>query len=255
MPQYVQRQAALAGALPQALPGGLRGLRTSGNREDTILIGETSPRGNSHVVAPAALPARDAVPGRQYRKAKSCASCRPTATPTTRTRRAPARASCRRQRDDVTIGVLSRLITALDKAGRRGALPKRPADPPDRVRHPVARRTRSPASRSQRQAAYLAIAEHMAYVNPRVALFSQYLMSDDPPRTSGYRYGGFESGLRTRDGKKKPAYQALPRCRSRSRRYGSSDVLWGLVRPQPADDQGDDRGRKPRARRLAKLGR
>ena len=30
-----------------------------------------------------------------------------------------------------------------------------------------------------KQAAYLAIAEHMAYVNPRVAAFSQYLMSDD----------------------------------------------------------------------------
>ena len=34
-------------------------------RKDTILIGETSPRGNSNVVAPARLPARDAVPGLQ----------------------------------------------------------------------------------------------------------------------------------------------------------------------------------------------
>ena len=88
-------------------------------------------------------------------------------------------------------------------------MPERPAGLPDRVRHPVARRTRSPASRSTKQAAYLAIAEHIAYVNPRVAAFSQYLMSDDPPRSSGYRYGGFESGLRTRDGKKKPAYKGF----------------------------------------------
>ena len=35
----------------------------------------------------------------------------------------------------------------------------------------------------ERQAAYLAVAEHIAYVNPRVAAFSQYLMSDDPPRS------------------------------------------------------------------------
>ena len=49
----------------------------------------------------------------------------------------------------------------------------------------------------------------MAYVNPRVAAFSQYLMSDDPPRSSGYRYGGFESGLRTADGKEKPAYKGF----------------------------------------------
>ena len=31
----------------------------------------------------------------------------------------------------------------------------------------------------ERQAAYLAVAEHIAYVNPRVAAFSQYLLSDD----------------------------------------------------------------------------
>ena len=38
--------------------------------------------------------------------------------------------------DDVTIGVLSRLVRALDRAGRAGALPRAPADLPDRVRHP-----------------------------------------------------------------------------------------------------------------------
>ena len=49
----------------------------------------------------------------------------------------------------------------------------------------------------------------MAYVNPRVVAFSQYLMSDDPPRVDGYRYGGFESGLRDSDGKAKPAYEGF----------------------------------------------
>jgi hypothetical protein len=110
--------------------------------------------------------------------------------------------------DDVTIGVLSRLITALDKAAKAGALPaKLPVyltefgiqSTPDKV---------SGVSLA-RQTAYLAVAEHMAYVNPRVATFSQYLMSDDPPRTDGYRYGGFESGLRDADGKPKPAYEGF----------------------------------------------
>ena len=38
-----------------------------------------------------------------------------------------------------------------------------------------------------------------------MALISQYLMRDDAPRSSGYRYRGFESGLRRNNGRKKPA--------------------------------------------------
>ena len=76
----------------------------------------------------------------------------------------------------------------------------------------------------------------MAYVNPRVAAFSQYLMSDDPPRTDGYRYGGFESGLRSADGKPKPAYEGF-RLPLAVEVYGGNDVLWGLVRPQRAVTQ------------------
>ena len=73
----------------------------------------------------------------------------------------------------------------------------------------------------------------MAYANPRVKLFSQYLMSDDQPRkgsTALERYSGFETGLRTSKGKRKPAYNGfmLPLAVTR---YGASDVLWGRVRP------------------------
>jgi hypothetical protein len=71
----------------------------------------------------------------------------------------------------------------------------------------------------------------MAYVNPRVRSFSQYLMKDDKPRASKLnRYAGFESGLRTSKGKKKPAYKAF-RLPLAVEGYGRSDVLWGLVRP------------------------
>ena len=82
----------------------------------------------------------------------------------------------------------------------------------------------------ERQAAYLAVAEHIAYVNPRVVSFSQYLLSDDSPRSSGYRYGGFESGLISAAGKKKPAYDGF-RLPLAVERYGSCDVIWGIVRP------------------------
>jgi hypothetical protein len=128
--------------------------------------------------------------------------------------------------------VLSRLTNALDKAGKSGALPKRlPVyltefgiqSTPDKI---------SGVSLAK-QAAYMAISEHIAYVNPRVVAFSQYLLSDDPPRSEGYKYGGFESGLRSADGKTKPAYEGF-RLPLAVEVYGASDVLWGLVRPQRA---------------------
>jgi hypothetical protein len=132
--------------------------------------------------------------------------------------------------DDVTIGVLSRLTGALDKAAKAGAVPAHlPVyltefgiqSTPDKV---------SGVSLAK-QAAYMAISEHIAYVNPRVAAFSQYLLSDDPPRSEGYKYGGVESGLRSADGKAQPAYEGF-RLPLAVEVYGTSDVLWGLVRPE-----------------------
>ena len=80
----------------------------------------------------------------------------------------------------------------------------------------------------------------MAYVNPRVAAFSQYLMSDDPPRSDGYRYGGFESGLRSADGKPKPAYEGF-RLPLAVEVYGSQRRAVGPRAPAARGDQGDDR--------------
>ena len=55
-------------------------------------------------------------------------------------------------------------------------------------------------------------------------------MTDDKPRKSKFnRYAGFESGLRTSKGKKKPAYKAF-RLPLAVESYGVSDVLWGIVR-------------------------
>ena len=75
----------------------------------------------------------------------------------------------------------------------------------------------------------------MAYVNPRVESFSQYLLRDDKPRKGRRveRYGGFESGLRRSNGRAKPAYDAF-RLPLAVEAYGRSDVLWGRVRPQPS---------------------
>jgi hypothetical protein len=216
--------------LYQAAYKGLRS--TPANRDDTILIAETSPRGNSNIVHPLVFLREMTCLNSKYRKAKKCARLEADGyahhayTTSQGPRFKPA------NKDDVTIGVLSRLVSALDKAGKAGVLPKNlPVhltefgiqSTPDKVA----------GVSLAKQAAYLAIAEHIAYVNPRVVTFSQYLMSDDPPRTDGYRYGGFESGLRRSDGKPKPAYEGF-RLPLAVEIYGRSDVLWGLVRPHRA---------------------
>ncbi|WP_028063130.1 cellulase family glycosylhydrolase [Solirubrobacter soli] len=216
--------------LYQAAYAGLRS--TPANADDTILIGETSPRGNQNVVHPLAFLRGMLCLDSKYRKSKSCGELEADGyahhayTTSAGPRFKPS------DRDDVTIGVLSRLTGALDKAADAGALPKHlPVyltefgiqSTPDKV---------SGVSLAK-QAAYMAISEHIAYVNPRVVAFSQYLLSDDPPRSEGYKYGGFESGLRSADGKPKPAYEGF-RLPLAVEVYGTSDVLWGLVRPQRA---------------------
>jgi hypothetical protein len=203
-----------------------------GNAGDTILLGETSPRGNSHVVRPLTflrgvlgLNARyervkrwSALPADGYAHHAYTTSKGPRFVPPSP--------------DDVTIGVLPRLVKALDRAAKAKALPRRlPVyltefgiqSYPDRIA----------GVPQARQAAYIAVSEHIAYVNARVAAFSQYLMRDDPTVVDGERFGGFESGLRTSSGKPKPAYKAfrLPLAVERS---GGSDLAWGLVRPDRA---------------------
>jgi hypothetical protein len=236
MPQFQKGKPASPKLYRKLYQAAYKGLRsTPANAHDTILVAETSPRGNNHVVAPLAFLRGMLCLSASYHRAKGCAElpadgyAHHAYTTSAGPRFVPS------NKDDVTIGVLPRLEHALDRAAAAGALPA--ALPiyltefgiqsaPDAI---------SGVSLS-RQAAYLAIAEHIAYVNPRVASFSQYLMSDDPPRTEGYKYGGFESGLRSSDGKAKPAYDGF-RLPLAVEVYGSSDVLWGLVRPDRAHTQ------------------
>jgi hypothetical protein len=75
----------------------------------------------------------------------------------------------------------------------------------------------------------------MAWRNPRVVAFSQYLMRDDNPRPgSAYaRYSGFESGLRGSNGKAKPSYAAF-RLPLVADARGNRVYFWGYVRPAAA---------------------
>ena len=233
-PQFVKK-APRSPRLYRALYfAGQRGLAASGNGADTLLIGETAPRGTPRVVAPLAFLRGALCLSRDYRRRGRCARIEAGgfAHHAYTTRVGPRFRPP--DRDDVTIGVLSRLTKALDRAARAGAIRRGlgvyltefgiQSTPDPLVGVSLAR-----------QAEYLAIAEHMAYANPRVKSFSQYLLGDDRPRKGRRveRYGGFESGLRFYGGKAKPSYAAF-RLPLAVEAYGRSDVLWGRVRPQAA---------------------
>jgi hypothetical protein len=136
--------------------------------------------------------------------------------------------------NDVMIGVLSRLVGALDKAGRAGVVNK---GLPIYLTEFGIQSTPDPlfGVSLQRQAEYRSYSERLAYYNPRVKAFSQYLLTDDEPvagKTGSAKYGGFESGLRTAAGKAKPSLDGFRLPLVAKRTKGKSTVsLWGLVRP------------------------
>jgi hypothetical protein len=94
-------------------------------------------------------------------------------------------------------------------------------DPPDRIGVSL-----------DRQAAYLCQAEYLAWRDPAVRSFSQYLLYDNgaPIRRT------FQTGLLFADGRTKPSYAAyripiwLPHRRARA---GARIRVWGMARPAP----------------------
>jgi hypothetical protein len=230
-PQFVHKKAKSPRIYRKLFLAGQRGLRASGNGSDTLLFGETAPRGTPRVVAPLAFLRGALCLNRAYHRKGHCAriSAGGYAHHAYTTRTGPRFRPP--DKDDVTIGVLSRLSNALTKAGRARAIPRGLGiyltefgiqSTPDTI---------SGVSLIK-QAEYLSISEHMAFVNRRVKSFSQYLLADDKARKGppSVRYGGFESGLRFAGGKAKPSYDAF-RLPLAIEAYGPSDVMWGRVRP------------------------
>jgi hypothetical protein len=233
-PQFLRPQFAHGGQ-PQSpkiyrslYQAGVRGLTNAGQGDDTILIAETSPRGNRNVVAPLRFLRGMLCLDTKYRKRGACGALDADgyAHHAYTTRQGPYFTPP--QQDDVTIGVLSRLTKALDRAQAAGALTKRLPlyltefgiqSTPD---------TQQGVSLAK-QVENRAIAERIAWNNPRVTAFSQYLLRDSDP-TGPNQYGGFESGLRFADGKPKPSLPAF-RLPLAVKQVGSKVSIWGLVRP------------------------
>ena len=205
-----------------------RGLANAGQGDDKVLIAETSPRGNRNVVAPLRFMRGMLCLNTRYKKRPKCGALDADgyAHHAYTTRQGPYFKPP--QKDDVTIGVLSRLTTALNRAQAARALTKRLPiyltefgiqSTPD-IQYGVS---------LAKQVEYRAISERIAWGNPRVVAFSQYLLRDSDP-TGRNQYAGFESGLRFADGKPKPSLPAF-RLPLAVKRVGSKVSIWGLVRP------------------------
>ncbi|MEA2299901.1 MAG: hypothetical protein QOE44_436 [Solirubrobacteraceae bacterium] len=214
---------------------GVAGLRASGNFSGTrVLMGETAPRGTGHVVAPLTFLRGALCLDSHYRRASSCSALPADGYAHHAYTTAAGPGFKPPGANDVTIGVLPRLTTALDRAAAAGAIRAGlpiyltefgiQSKPDPFVGVPLAQ-----------QAEFQALSERIAYNTPRVRFFSQYLLRDDVPRpgSSLQRYSGFESGLEFADGGRKPSYSAWP-VPVAVTRSGGRVSLWGLARPARA---------------------
>ena len=224
---------------------GYEGLKAAGISKPKVLMGETAPTGYDkvnvrkegkeallHDVAPLEFLRETLCLNSKYRRSGTCGMlpaygfadhAYTVGTPFNR----------HFEPDDVTIGVLSRLSNALNKAAAAHAIP---AGIPIYVTEFGIQSVPNELGVSlAKQAEYDAISEKIAWENPRVAAFSQYLLRDDPRggKAGSSVHGGvigFQTGLETVTGKPKPLYFGFPVPLVVSKQ-GHGYSLWGLVRP------------------------
>lgn len=247
-PQWNTNGTAASPRIYRALyQAGYAGLQAGGIAKPSVLIGETAPTGYDkvnykrekskallHDVAPLLFLRETLCLNNKYKKSGSC-------TPLTASGYAHHAYSTAagplykpKEKDDVTIGVLSRLSSALSKAAAAHGVTSN---------LPIYLTEFGVQSKPNRylgvsvaqQAEYDAIAEKIAWSNGRVAAFSQYLLVDDPlggKPGSSVNGGtiGFQTGLEYQNGKPKPLFAGwpVPLVVSKS---GHGYSLWGLVRP------------------------
>jgi hypothetical protein len=222
---------------------GYNGLKAAGIAAPKVLMGETAPTGSDsvtrkegplHDVAPLAFLRGVLCLNAHYKKSGTCGLL-PAYGYAHHAYTIPAGPFyVPPNRDDVMIGVLGRLERALNLAAHAGAI---------HAGIPIYLTEFGVQSKPNRylgvsvakQAEFDAIAEHIAWSDPRVAAFSQYLLRDDPlggaPGSSVH--GGvvrFQTGLQYVTGKPKPLYSSWPIPLVVSR-HGHGYALWGLVRP------------------------
>jgi hypothetical protein len=232
---------------------GYAGLRAAGLSQPKVLMGETAPVGADslsrsyiretggvahggllHDVAPLAFMRGALCLNAHYQKAGSCGSLPAYGYSSHAYTQKQGPLWVPPEYDDVTIGVISRLERALDLAARAGAISS--GMPIYLTEFGVqSKPNRFEGVSPAKQAEEDALAEYIAWRDPRVAAFSQYLLRDDPvggAPGAGVHGGrvGFQTGLEYVNGTPKPLYSAWPVPLVVSRR-GHGYSLWGLARP------------------------
>ncbi len=251
LPQYVHG-APVSGRTYRALfLAAYDGLRAAGRGRDRLLMGETSPRGTSHVVAPLTFLRQSLCLSGGYVRRPGCSNLPADgyAQHAYTTRQGPFFTPP--GPNDVTIGVLPRLVRALDRAGAAGAV--RRGLPISLTEFGIQSTPDKLLGVSlAQQEEYRAISEKLAYDNPRVSSFSQYLLRDDDALS------GFQSGLQFADGRPKPSQEGF-RLSLVVTRTSRGVALWGHVRPArtgtTATIEVSDRGRAFRVLKSVKTNR
>ncbi len=248
MPQWSSSGKPVSGRIYRGLyQAGYAGLQAAGLTHPHVLFGETAPAGYDtvnvrkekskallHPVAPLAFMREALCLNAKYKKSGTCGELQMTGYAHHAYFPAAGPSYVWSQKDSVTIASLSRLSNALNLAARAHAIPGGVSiyltefgvnSKPNKYEGVSA----------AKQAEYDAIAEHMAYSNPRVAAFSQYLFKDDPvggPFSVSAIGGfvGFQTGLEYVSGARKPLYYGFPVPLTVTKR-GHGFSLWGLVRP------------------------
>ncbi len=220
---------------------GYAGLQAAGIAHPIVLLGETAPDGQSHVrptarfpgnVGPLAFLRGTLCLGASYRRAGSCSKLATSGYAIHPYPSAAGPLSVPFNRESVTIGSLSRISSALDASARANALP---AHLPLYITEfgIMSKPNRYQGVAPSVQAEYDAISERIAYANPRVASFAQYLLKDDPLPSRRSRAVGFQTGLEYFSGAPKPSFAGFALPLAVARRGGHYD-LWGFVRPAGA---------------------
>ena len=211
----------------------LKGLRSAGLTNPPVLFGETAPRGGGKVVSPLVFLRGALCLNKSYKLQHGCGALEMAGYAHHAYTTAAGPFFVPPSPNDVTIGVLSRLSKALDKAAAAHVIP---AGLPIYLTEFGIQSFPDPISgvSLQRQAEYRAISERIAYDNPRVHSFSQYLLTDDKPiagAKGAAKYGGFESGLKTSKGIVKPSFDAFRLTLAVKLVTKTTVSVWGLVRP------------------------
>jgi hypothetical protein len=229
MPQFVKGSPASPRIYRGLFQAGYAGLQAAGIASPKVLMGETAPAGTPRVVSPLAFLRGALCLNAHYRKSGSCGLL-PAYGYAHHAYTQAAGPFYVPPSEDVMIGVLSRLTRALDLAADAHAIK------PHMMIYLTEFGVQSKPNRYEgvsvaKQAEYDAIAEQIAWSNPRVAAFSQYLLRDDPlGGAPGSAVIGFQTGLEYVNGQPKPLYYGWPVQLTVDRgRHGVS--LWGLIRP------------------------